>query len=344
MSGLKASSLLAALLAVALLAAGAAAQDSLLLSAEAASSVVTGNGAVDFVLRIQSLSGKEEPFSVSAGELRCGMKSVAFGGYGESGSVGPGETAYYNYSADTIIPESGACQQDFVLECEGVQQLASAEFVVDKPDIRLEARLCSRPSCSEEPGYFYEGDDIFLSVSGEGSEGFDYALSVSGPYQMREAFSGREHVFSAPAIPGRYTAEVRAQTEFYDAYPASVSFLVVGEKCVPDGACGNDESWVDCPQDCSSGMRDGHCDGQADGICDPDCSRRADIDCRCVVNGYCEDTENNVSCPQDCGPGSPGTGQPAGIWFWLIWAAAIAAFLIYAVYRLGFGPRPGVNE
>ena len=49
--------------------------------------------------------------------------------------------------------------------------------------------------------------------------------------------------------------------------------------CNEDSICNLQESWISCPQDCSSGSEDGWCDRVRDGTCDPDCAEGVDSDC-----------------------------------------------------------------
>lgn len=47
-----------------------------------------------------------------------------------------------------------------------------------------------------------------------------------------------------------------------------------------DSVCSENEDYVSCSADCSSGSLDGICDLLEDGICDPDCDEEDDIDCK----------------------------------------------------------------
>jgi len=55
----------------------------------------------------------------------------------------------------------------------------------------------------------------------------------------------------------------------------SLSFKV---NCISNNICDNNENYLTCPQDCSSGSADGICDNIADNICDPDCESEPDCE------------------------------------------------------------------
>ena len=48
--------------------------------------------------------------------------------------------------------------------------------------------------------------------------------------------------------------------------------------CIPDGKCDPGENFLNCPEDCTTGLEDGVCDAVEDGINDPDCSYGTDPD------------------------------------------------------------------
>lgn len=53
--------------------------------------------------------------------------------------------------------------------------------------------------------------------------------------------------------------------------------------CNFNGICGTKETFLICPEDCTSGFNDGFCDGENDAICDPDCLIDEDPDCELIV-------------------------------------------------------------
>ncbi|MEM2918206.1 MAG: hypothetical protein QXY62_01735 [Candidatus Altiarchaeota archaeon] len=51
--------------------------------------------------------------------------------------------------------------------------------------------------------------------------------------------------------------------------------------CNHDGICEiKFENFLNCPNDCPSGLKDNYCDRVYDDICDPDCQKKEDIDCK----------------------------------------------------------------
>ena len=64
------------------------------------------------------------------------------------------------------------------------------------------------------------------------------------------------------------------------------SVLKVKINCVPDGVCGSGENFLNCMEDCESGIADGICDNLVDGRCDPDCAD--DSDCAEKELGFIE--------------------------------------------------------
>jgi hypothetical protein len=74
---------------------------------------------------------------------------------------------------------------------------------------------------------------------------------------------------------GEYTiGETVTMVSGLEYYSNTVSIKV---NCNPNGQCSEDENYLNCPQDCETGLSDGICDYKADGICDPDCTE--DPDC-----------------------------------------------------------------
>jgi len=67
--------------------------------------------------------------------------------------------------------------------------------------------------------------------------------------------------------------------------------------------CNLNENFLNCPQDCPSGLKDGYCAPLWDFACDPDCGRANDPNCICNMDGICElEFENHTNCPNDCPP------------------------------------------
>ncbi|MBM4453935.1 MAG: protein BatD [Chloroflexi bacterium] len=63
------------------------------------------------------------------------------------------------------------------------------------------------------------------------------------------------------------------------------SYLQAGSieiKCLTDGRCDaqSGENYLNCPEECTTGLADGICDSAADGRCDPDCEKAFDPDCK----------------------------------------------------------------
>ena len=107
----------------------------------------------------------------------------------------------------------------------------------------------------------------------------------------------------------------RISLEVIDYANVSVGDLVgftVVDICNRNGVCEHDETYLNCPQDCS-GSKDNYCDTLRDGVCDPDCSRWEDLDCICNKDAICElGIENYLNCPKDC-PSGLGDGYCDGL-------------------------------
>lgn len=83
-----------------------------------------------------------------------------------------------------------------------------------------------------------------------------------------------------PTSLGEYTiGETVVSIEGLEYYGNTISFTV---NCNPNGQCSEDENYLNCPQDCETGLSDGICDYKADSICDPDCTE--DPDCEKTSN------------------------------------------------------------
>jgi putative hemolysin len=69
-----------------------------------------------------------------------------------------------------------------------------------------------------------------------------------------------------------------------------------------EGTCGDNkctltESYLTCPKDCSSGIKDRYCDKVKDDLCDPDCSYEEDPDCKApITEEGCIDNDDVCSC------------------------------------------------
>jgi hypothetical protein len=70
--------------------------------------------------------------------------------------------------------------------------------------------------------------------------------------------------------------------------------MYVMVECVPDGVCNPGENYINCPADCTTGIKDGVCDGVVDGRIDPDCIPEADPDY--VPEAPVEGPEDEVWC------------------------------------------------
>ncbi len=56
------------------------------------------------------------------------------------------------------------------------------------------------------------------------------------------------------------------------------SSLKVKVNCFIDGVCSAGENFLNCREDCESGMEDGICDNLVEGRCDPDCADDSDCE------------------------------------------------------------------
>ena len=92
--------------------------------------------------------------------------------------------------------------------------------------------------------------------------------------------------------------------------------LSLKEGVCGDGGCTIGETYLNCPQDCTSGGLDGVCDGVKDGICDPDCVRLRTPE---------QDTDCLVSTTTTTTPG----GKPSRtIYIYLVFVGIIIAIII----------------
>ncbi len=94
-----------------------------------------------------------------------------------------------------------------------------------------------------------------------------------------ELAAGASRVIEFTASPqsvGYYTFLPSSITAGGSSYQAASRLVKV--VCVADGSCGAGESYLFCPDDCSTGIADGICDQVSDDRSDPDCVSGADPD------------------------------------------------------------------
>lgn len=159
-------------------------------------------------------------------------------------------------------------------------------------------------ACISSPGNtsYVEGDSIRLIYSVRGGEK-PYSLT----WELDDVAVKR--IDNIPA--GVHRISLRVVDSVNASVESTVEFTVI-KVCNNNGVCEPNESYSDCPQDCS-GSKDNYCDALRDGVCDPDCSRGGDVDCVCNKDGICEvDIENHLNCPWDC-PSSVKDGYCTGL-------------------------------
>lgn len=105
---------------------------------------------------------------------------------------------------------------------------------------------------------------------------YDWTIVLNGSQNTSVSY------WIAPKTPGSYVLSPPELTINGNSY--RMKSAVISVRCNADGACGDGETYLNCPQDCKTGQNDGTCDGTTDTICDPDCTAEADPDCAPPAN------------------------------------------------------------
>ncbi|MBN2251731.1 MAG: hypothetical protein JW724_06635 [Candidatus Altiarchaeota archaeon] len=124
--------------------------------------------------------------------------------------------------------------------------------------------------------------------------------------QPGETYTGSLSEFADMEADSRATIKLTEGSDIVvEEYSMDVKVTYMSASGCGNGACEEGESYLICPEDCTSGSADDYCDAMEDGVCDPDCERTVDPDCTCNADGSCEEgIEDYENCPQDCPTGS----------------------------------------
>jgi parallel beta-helix repeat protein len=98
----------------------------------------------------------------------------------------------------------------------------------------------------------------------------DWALQIPAQAMTTLTFT------VVPSDVGTYQLQPTVVSAGSSNYQASSELLKV--VCNPNGSCDPGETFIFCPQDCTSGIADGYCDMAYDGVNDPDCAGGVDPD------------------------------------------------------------------
>jgi parallel beta-helix repeat protein len=157
------------------------------------------------------------------------------------------------------------------------KQISSAEITLDE-SVEVTIQVGNGEAAAVDvillerflPGVAYD-----LAAEERAYEGLTYEYHT---WALHIAAQATETVtFTAiPASLGYYRLEPGMVYEGDHVYSATAPMIKV--VCDPDGACGSGESYVFCPQDCTTGIQDDRCDMAKDGLIDPDCQYAVDPD------------------------------------------------------------------